>query len=150
MINLELIDSVPLAADNFSEQFSSWLTVMVDALGSNLADIDLFLPSISPITLPTQAIELNTRYIPQGIPQTVFQLPNFAFVGAQVSIDGFGIGGWQLLCGAGQTIKVASVGGSATASITSSSRYDSISIICVEENKTWITTSAQTAGFVIV
>jgi len=150
LINLERIDSVPLAADNFSSEFSSWLTVLVDAIGSIVDDIDLFLPSINPITLPTQKVDLNSRYIPQGIPQTVFTLPDFAFVGSQVAIDGFGVGGWQLLCGAGQTIKVASVGASATTSITSSSRYDSISIICVEANLTWIVIAESTAGFVIV
>lgn len=150
MINLEKLDSVPLAADNFSEEFSSWLTVTVDSIGSNIDDIDLVLSSIDPILTITQQVDLNSRYIPQNILQTVFTLPNFAFVGSQVAIIGFGAGGWKLLCGAGQTIKVASSGASASASITSSSRYDSISIMCVEENTTWTTVSSETTGFTII
>ncbi len=149
MLFLDPIDSV-LLDEEFDAEYQQWLWVLVDTLNENILDIQGAIVSTEAITLATQAVVVDSIYIPTNAAQTVFTLPNQMLVGNTVEIDGQGAGGWKLLTGAGQTIKVASVGGSAGTSITSASRYDSIKIICVVENTTWIVVSAQTTGFVIV
>ena len=152
MLALDKIDSSPIAYSDFDYQFLQWIWVLVDTLNENLGDISAVISSINPITGTTQAVESNSSYIVQNDLLTTITLPELSPVGARISIAGFGAAGWVLIPfpASGQTIKVASVGGSASVSITSASRYDSIEIICVEANLTWVTVSDQTTGFVIV
>lgn len=149
-IQLDRIDSVPVMNSKFEYTFDQWLAVLVDTLNEVIGDIQSLLMSQSVVTLAAQAVEINSLYIPTNIALTIFSLPNQCKQGNRVSIAGFGSGGWQLLTGVGQTIEIADVGASAGTSVSSSSRYDSIELICVEDNKTWITLSTQTTGFVIV
>jgi hypothetical protein len=147
---LDKIDSVPALYSDFDEQFLQWLWVLVDSLNENINDIQNAIMSTSLVTAVTQLVEINSRYIPTNVALTAFQLPVNALEGVRVTIAGQGAGGWILLTGLGQTIQVADVGATATTSVASSSRYDSIEIICVLANTTWITLSTQTSGFIIV
>lgn len=147
---LDRVDSAPIRDNEFPFEFNQWLAVLVDTLNEVINALQDALDSTGVVAGTTQLALVNSRYIIGNAAQTTITLPDIAAVGSRVTIEGFGAGGWVLVPGTGQTIKVASVGGSAATSITSASRYDSISITCVEENTTWSTLSAQTTGFVIV
>ncbi len=148
MIFLDRIDSVPLAADEFSFEFRAWATVLVDSLNSIVAAIEplVLLPAI--ITGTTQTADLNTSYIIGNAAQTTVALPDTAPVNSVVQIVGLGAGGWVLTPGLGQTIKLAA--SSAATSITSAERYDVITVKCVVEDLTWVTLSYVSTGLVIV
>lgn len=150
VLALDRIDSVPVRDNEFDFEFTQWLSVLVDTLNEVISDIQGGINSDYVITTTTQAADLNSNYIIGNVAQTTITLPATAPVGSRVMVAGLGAGGWVLVPGTGQTIKVASVGASAAVSITSATRYDSISIICVQANTTWIAVSAQTTGFVIV
>jgi hypothetical protein len=149
-IFLDRIDAAPIINSNFDTQFLQWLWVLVDSLNESLNDIQNAIMSTDVVTDTAQEVEVNSLYIPTNVALTTFQLPDDALVGSRVTIAGNGSGGWILLTGAGQTIEIGDVGLSASTSVASSSQYDSIEIICVEEDTTWITLSTQTTGFVIV
>lgn len=153
-LNLDRIDSAPISNSDFPAEFLQWIWVLIDSLNENIADIEgatLSTSIIQPMTVPTpQEVEVNTLYIPTDTALTTFQLPVECVPGNRVTIAGQGSGGWILLTGTGQTIQLADVGATANTSVASSSRYDSIEIVCVLENTTWITLSTQTSGFVIV
>lgn len=150
VLALDRIDSVPVRDNEFDFEFTQWLSVLVDTLNEVISDIQGGINSDYVITTTTQAAEVNSNYIIGNVAQTTITLPDTAPVGSRVMVAGLGAGGWVLVPGAGQTIKVASVGASAATSITSATRYDSISIVCVQANTTWIAMSTQTTGFVIV
>jgi hypothetical protein len=147
---LDRIDSAPIINSDFDMQLLQWIWVLVDTLNEDLNDIQGAILSQTTVTDITQAVEINSSYIPTNVALTTFQLPDTASVGNRVTIAGFGAGGWIILVGSGQTIKDADTGASAAVSVASSSRYDCIEIVCVEENTTWVTFSGRTTGFVIV
>lgn len=149
-IFLDRVDAAPISNSDFPFAFNQWISVLVDTLNENIADIQGAIGSTSVVTLTTQAVDVNSTYIPTNVGLTTFQLPALAPVGSRVTIAGEGAGGWILLTGAGQTIELPAVPASAAVSVASSSRYDSIEIICVVADTTWITLSTQTTGFVIV
>lgn len=146
-IFLDRVDSVPVQSEDFTFEFEQWLTVTVDSLNETLQIIE----NVNFIGVQVEATPygagINNTYLITNAATTTINLPAVAPLGAVVRIVGLGVGGWILVPGAGQTIKVA--GSSAAVSIASTSRYDCISIICVVENTTWVTTSSETAGFVI-
>lgn len=76
---------------------------------------------------------------------TTITLPVTAAVGAIVGIVGLGAGGWILAPGAGQSIKI--LGQNAATSITSAGANDSIFVICLVANTTWVAYSFNTNGF---
>jgi hypothetical protein len=102
------------------------------------------------VTGITQDVQINSIYLPQNVALTTFQLPAVCAVGDRVSVAGFGSGGWIILNGAGQSVHIAGVA-TANTSIASASRYDSIDLICVEDNLTWTTLGApSSAGLVVI
>jgi hypothetical protein len=149
-LGLDRIDSAPISNRDFDPQFLQWIWVLVDALNENLTDIENVVLSINPVSETTQEVAVNSLYIPGNSALTSFYLPAEMMPGDKVAIAGEGSGGWILLTAAGQTIQIADVGATASTSVSSSSRYDSIEIVCVVANTTWITLSTQTTGFIIV
>ncbi len=149
---LDKIDAAPIVNSDFDYQFLQWLWVLVDSLNESLNDIQFGVNSTNVISGTTQAGEVNSSYIVTNGALTTIVLPEKSPVGSRITIAGFGAGGWKLevFPASGQEVQLAEVPDTATASISSSSRYDSIEIICVEEDLTWITLSTQTTGFVIV
>ncbi len=150
---LERLSAAPLQADELSFAFESWISILIDTVNEDLQDIEnvLFVKQELPDGVNALTAEVNSTYIigDKLIPAlTTITLPVDAPQGAVVRILGKGISGWTLLPGAGQTIEVA--GATAAVSVSSSSRYDCICVEVVTTNLTWVTTSSETAGFVIV
>lgn len=87
----------------------------------------------------SQALAAGDAYVPTNGSQTAFSLPSTASFGDFFIISGLGAGGWTVTQGAGQSVIVGNatttvgVGGS----ITSTSRYDSLQIVCVTANTTF-------------
>lgn len=150
---LDRVNASPIANSDFPWEFNQWianlvdtLNEVIDAIQNNIVTTSLIANTVSSVDVTT-----NTTYIPTNTLLTSFQLPDVTSddIGSVVGISGFGAGGWSILTGAGQTIKIASSGASAGTSVSSSSRYDSINITLVDAT-TWIAVSTQTTGFVIV
>lgn len=144
---LNRLDSVPIFGNDFTSEFNQWLANITDTLNEALANIESVIFYREAVgSTPFTAI-VNSAYIVSNAALTTITLPDSAAVGAVVKLIGSGAGGWVLKPGSGQTIKVNS--SSAGTSIASTNRYDCISIICIEANTTWVTTSSQTSGFTI-
>ena len=58
MIPLDRVDSVPIAADEFSEQFTSWLIGLVDSFNINVQSLEdhLFAPQYTTTEITALAI----------------------------------------------------------------------------------------------
>lgn len=97
----------------------------------------------------SQPAAVNSGYIIQNASQTTVTLPATAAIGSIVAIAGLGAAGWILAANTGQTIKVDGASTSSGGSLTSAGQYDSIEVVCVSANTTWVTRSAITAGFTI-
>ncbi len=147
---LDRLSAAPLQADELSFPLESWFSNVVDSLNETIQDIENLFFFKQEIISPTAAVavEINASYISGNAALTTFTLPDSAAQGAVVRIIGKGAGGWTLLPGSGQTIEVA--GNTAATSVSSTSRYDCITIEVVTADTTWVTTSSQTAGFTIV
>ena len=148
MLFLERIDGVPLAGnDDLTFEIQRWMVLLVDTLNTILETIEPLLIDPIVVTDTSQDVHSNTKYIPTNAALTSFQLPDTCEVGDVVEIVGQGAGGWSLLVGTGQTIKLAA--SSAAVSIASAERYDAISITCVVQDTTWVVTSYVSTGLVI-
>ncbi len=106
--------------------------------------------------LPYTAVPAQTSFPATGngyivtnntILATIFNLPATATLGAIVVIQGFGSAGWILQANAGQNIQIGSVSSSVGGTVSSSSQFDCIEIICVVADTTWAMKSSVTAAF---
>jgi hypothetical protein len=85
------------------------------------------------------ALVVNHGYINQNALLTTFTLPVAAALGTMIAICGEGAAGWTIAQNAGQaiqfgnTITTAGVGGS----LSSSNRYDTVTLLCRVANTTW-------------
>jgi hypothetical protein len=151
-IDLDRINTATVINDDFTFEFTQWVANTVDTLNEIINDIE---PNLSSFELtPTGAnavnASINSIYVPQSSAQTVYTLPMTTIddVGSVIEIDGSGSGGWQILTN-GSTIQVSSVPATASTSITSANRYDTIKIRLVSATN-WVTVSKETTGFTIV
>jgi len=88
-----------------------------------------------------QAMAVSTGYVSNdGATPVVFTLPAVAVVGAEVAVLGSGAGLWSIAQNAGQTIHFNAVDSTTgvTGSVSSTSRYDSITLICNVANSDWV------------
>lgn len=89
----------------------------------------------------TQAMAVSTGYVSNdGATLVTFTLPATAAVGAEVAVLGSGSGLWTVAQNSGQTIHfnaVASTTGTG-GSVSSTSQYDSITLICNVANTDWV------------
>ena len=97
----------------------------------------------------TQAAAVDNGYIIANASQTTVTLPATAPIGSVVAIAGLGAAGWVLAANTGQTIKMAASTTTSAGSLTSAEQYDSIQVVCVVANTTWVVQSAITTGFTI-
>ncbi len=157
-LQLDKIDSAPILGTGMPFEFMQWIWVLIDSLNENIDDLEGIVSSFTAIEAPAipavvnQVVDINSVYVPTNPTPNItnFTLPAVVDVGTRVEIDGQGSGGWSLLTAVGQTIQLPITSSTAVTSVSSSNQYDSISIICVVANTTWIVVSQSTAGFVIV
>lgn len=89
------------------------------------------------VTTATQSMAVNKGYISNdGATLVTFTLPSTAAIGDMVAIQGSGTGLWTIAQNAGQTIHFNAVNSTAGAggSVSSTSRYDSITLLCIAAN----------------
>lgn len=86
----------------------------------------------------TQAASVNNGYICTNVSQCVVTLPATASVGDIVSVVSQGAGGWSVTANTGQTIKGLNDTTTSAGYIQNANQYDSIEVICVVANTTWV------------
>ena len=92
----------------------------------------------APSTPVTAAI--NNAYIITDASTVTITLPTTAAVGSVVGIVGKGAGGWIFQPGAGGTIQFGNV--TASTAINSTNLYDTMFVVCVVANTTWVVFSS--------
>ena len=91
----------------------------------------------------TQAAAVNQGYIISNASQTTVTLPATAAEGSVFAIAGKGAAGWILQMNTGQTFHFGSSASSSAGSLTSTNLYDSVTIVCVTANTTFVVIAAQ-------
>ena len=89
----------------------------------------------------TQAMAVTTGYVSNDTSTLVtFTLPAVAAVGAEVAVVGSGTGLWTVAQNSGQTIHFNAVDSTTGTggSVSSTSRYDSMTLICNVANSDWV------------
>ena len=105
------------------------------------------------VTGTSQAMVADAGYVTNNVGLVTLTLPVTAAFGSSQTVVGLGAGGWLIAQNAGQNIQVGNqtttigVGGS----LASTNRYDSIDLLCVVADTTWVTWGApQSAGLTFV
>ena len=148
MVFLDRIDAVPLGGnEDLTLEIQRWMSTLVDSLNTTIDQIEPLIYDAMTITGTSQIADSNTRYIPLNAALTSIQLPATCVAGDVISVRGEGAGGWSILPAAGQTIQL--LGMTASTSVASADRYDSIDVTCTYENLTWIVSAYVSAGLVI-
>jgi stage V sporulation protein SpoVS len=92
------------------------------------------------VTSATQAMAINNGYISNdGATLVTMTLPATAAIGSIVQVQGAGSGLWTIAQNALQSISFNSVTSTVGTggSVSSTSQYDSITLICITANTTW-------------
>ena len=97
-----------------------------------------FVWTVAPSTPVTAAV--NNAYIITDASAVTVTAPVTAAVGSIIGMVGNGAGGWTLNVGSGQTFKMGS--SSASTSLASTNQYDSVFLVCVVANTTWVVYSS--------
>lgn len=93
------------------------------------------------VTGATQTMVIGNGYIDNGSgTPTVYTLPATSAVGNQVAVMGSGAGLWQIAQNSGQTIHFNAVSSTTgvTGSVSATSQYDSITLLCNIANTDWV------------
>jgi hypothetical protein len=91
----------------------------------------------------SQAAVVNTGYIISNAGQTTVTLPATAVEGSVFGVAGKGAAGWILQMNTGQTCHFGNSATSSAGSLTSTNLYDSVQIVCVTANTTFVVLCAQ-------
>lgn len=86
----------------------------------------------------TQTAAVNQGYIISNALQTTVTIPNTVAQGSMFAVAGLGAAGWKIQMGTGQVCNVGSSPTTTAGTITSTNRYDSIKILCVTADTTFI------------
>lgn len=98
----------------------------------------------SEVTSASVNLVVNQNYILNKATLVTATLPSVASVGSRIQLIGKGIGGWKLAQSAGQVVRFLSmnttlgIGGS----LSSTNRYDCITLICLTANNEWVVTDS--------
>jgi hypothetical protein len=97
------------------------------------------------VTGTTQQAAVNNGYIANNAALVTITLPATAAVGKIIAIVGKGAGGWKIAQNASQLINFGSVVTTtgATGYLSSTNAYDSIELVCVVANTTFVVRSSQ-------
>lgn len=117
---------------------------IVNAAGSitiNSTDIDF---AWTDVTGTTQAMSPNNGYLSDNAGLVTLTLPAVAAQFSVVRVVGNGAGGWLIAQNALQEIHFDSIGTTVgiTGSLASTNRYNSITLLCVVANTTWVVMSS--------
>lgn len=105
------------------------------------------------VTGTSQAMVADGGYVTNNAGLVTLTLPTTAAFGTSITVVGFGAGGWKIAQNASQQIII---GGALTTSgvagsVASTNRYDSLDLVCVVADTTWVAWGAvQSAGLTIV
>lgn len=100
-------------------------------------------------TAPT--LSPTTGYIcDAGASLITFSLPAAAAVGDYYTIVGASSGGWKIQAGTGQIINIGSNPTSSAGSVSSTNRYDSVTIVCTTANTTWVNVGSPQGTLTVV
>jgi hypothetical protein len=112
-------------------------SITINAIGGGV------LVTWSTVAISTSMTTLN-GYVSNGAGTLTFTLPTTAAVGDTVQVLGFGAGGWTIVQNTGQNIIMSNlVTTTTTGSLSSTSRYDYVTLICCVANTTWSVQSVQ-------
>lgn len=89
----------------------------------------------------SQAAAVNNGYIISNAGQTTVTLPATAAEGSVVAVSGKGAAGWVLTANTGQVIHLGNSASSSAGSLTSTNQYDTVLVLCVTANTTWVVQS---------
>ena len=98
------------------------------------------------VTGTSQSAAVNEHYLTNNASLVTVTLPTTAAVGDMLTVQGVGAGGWKIAQNASEQIiwQAGGVDGvnettvGTGGSMASTDRYDSISLICVVANDTWV------------
>jgi hypothetical protein len=116
------------------------LTVLGNTSGTNTGDI-----AWNEVTGTSQTASTNAGYIANNAGLVTITLPSSAAVGKVVRVAGLGAGGWKIAQNASQVINFGSVATTTGTggSLASVNRYDTVELLCVATNNTWVVLSSQ-------
>lgn len=92
------------------------------------------------VTGTTQALAVNQGYIANNAGTVTLTLPATAAQGTVIKIRGYGAGGWTVAQNASQQIILGAKGTTTSGtggSVSSTNRYDQISLFCTVANTIW-------------
>lgn len=91
----------------------------------------------------SQAAAVNNGYIISNAGLTTVTVPNTAAEGSVIAVGGKGAAGWVLQMGTGQTCHFGNVATTVAGSLASTNQWDSVTILCVTANTTFIVIASQ-------
>lgn len=91
------------------------------------------------VTSTSVVMEVNSGYKANNSSRVSLALPAASIFGQQISVVGFGAGGWRITQGTGQKIIIGSISSSVGTGgyVESENIHDSLTIVCMEDNLTW-------------
>lgn len=101
----------------------------------------------------SQTMVADNGYVTNNGALVTLTLPATAAFGTIIYVQGLGAGGWTIAQNAGQNIQIGSISSTVGAggSVSSTNRYDSLTLLCAVANTTFTSLGApQSAGLTIV
>lgn len=122
----------------------SGATITISSSGSGLGWVE--------VTGTSQAMSVNTGYVANNAGVVTLSLPASSSFGDVINVAGKGAGGWAVSQGAGQIIHIGSSASTSGAggSIASTNQYDSLQLLCIVANTTWVALGGGQGALTIV
>jgi hypothetical protein len=100
----------------------------------------------------SQAMAVDSGYVANNAGLVTLTLPSTAAFGTSISVSGLGAGGWTIAQNGGQNIQIGSSSTTVGAggSVSSTNRYDSVNLLCVVANTTWVAIGGPEGNLTIV
>lgn len=92
----------------------------------------------SEVTGTSQALAVNSGYVMNNAGLVTGTLPATAAIGDTIALVGKGAGGWRMTANTGQVINFGNVASTSAGSVSSSAQFDTIEVVCITANTTWV------------
>jgi hypothetical protein len=91
------------------------------------------------VTGTTAAMSVSNGYKANNAALVTLTLPTSSVFGNVIQIAGFGAGGWSIAQAAGQSVIIGAISSTVgvAGSVSSSNQFDSVVLVCMEDNLTW-------------